>query len=272
MVEISFVILTKNNEETIDQALTSTKDFAEVIVVDSGSHDQTLRIAKRYSHVKIYERPFTNFSDQRNFGAGKASFDWIFQLDSDEQLTFELIDELKKATLDPKTIYGIPFRNFFHGQEIRYGGWYPDIHRRLYNRKETHFVPSHFVHEDLEKEGMKIASTKGHIIHYSYRDFHHFIDKMQFYTDLFAEQHKGKRKSSYSKALGKSVYMFFRTYIFRRGFLDGWLGFFIAFYQAQTSFFKYIKLYEKNRFLQKGINSIQMEASNESQGIDGTSS
>ena len=272
MVEISFVILSKNNEKTIERTLSSTKSFPEVVLVDSGSCDATLSIARKFPNVRIFERAFTNFSEQRNFGASKASYDWIFQLDSDEELTSELIEELKTTSFDSKTIYGIPFRNFFHDQEIRYGGWYPDIHRRFYDRRETRFIPSHYVHEDLEKTEMKIASTKGHILHYSYRDFHHFLEKMQFYTDLFALQHVGKRKSSYWKAIYKSLYMFLRTYILRKGFLDGGLGFFIAYYQAQTSFFKYIKLYEKNLFLQKEIKGVQNEEKSESQRIDGITS
>lgn len=241
---ISFVMLTKNSERTLKQALESTKGIGSVTLIDTGSTDATLEIARSFPHVTVYERSFTSFGPLRNEGASLAPTDWIFALDSDEELSPPLIDYLKTWTPQAQTIYRVSSANFYRGKRIRYSGWSPDYKLRFYNKQETQFSDRK-VHEDLEVKTLKIETLPAPLYHYSYASASELIDKMQRYSDLFAEEYAGRKKSSHAKAVLRGSFAFFKTYILKCGFLDGFEGLLIANYNAQTTYFKYIKLSEK---------------------------
>lgn len=246
MVPISVVVLTKNSAETIKKTLNSLLAFKEVLVLDTGSSDATLDIARAFPNVKIEKHPFTTFGAVRNLASEYACCDWILTLDSDEVLSEKAFKEIFSLSLDPCKVYSFPRWNYFNDKFIKWCGWYPDRVLRLYNKK-TACYSSDFVHEKVLYPGLKELKLSGPLEHYSYRKIGDFLDKMQKYTTLFAEQNKYKKTSSPQKAFLHAVFAFFKSYILQRGMFGGWEGFIIASYNAQTSFYKYLKLWELNQ-------------------------
>jgi len=245
-IMITIAILTKNSERTLKKTLESTKRFSEVILLDTGSKDATLEIAKNYKNVKIFFSDFDGFGNLRNKAASYASNDWILALDSDEVISEELFLELEKLKLETTICYEIPFINYYNNKQIKCCGWYPESHVRLYNKKNTSFDDS-YVHESVIFKKNKIKKLKSYIYHTSYLCTDDFLHKMQLYTSLFARQNKGKKKSSFAKAISHSIMAFIKSYILKKGFLGGKEGLVISIYQANTSFYKYLKLYEVNQ-------------------------
>ncbi len=243
---ISITVLSRNSEETLEKTLESTKSFPEVVLLDTGSTDGTLAIAKKFPNVKVFEASFQGFGRTHNIASSFASNDWIFSLDSDEILSEELIEEIQNKTLDPKSVYAVRRKNFLYGKEIKgCSGWHPDWIVRLYNRNSTSFDDAE-VHEkivvgSLNKE--KLLYTMSHV---PYRRISDFLQKMQSYTDLFAKQNKGKKESSMMKAILHGWATFFKSYFLKKGFLQGSEGFLISAYNGHVAFYKYLKLKEEN--------------------------
>ena len=238
-------VLTFNSEETIEACLKSLEEFDDVVILDTGSKDQTLEIARRFSNVRIFFEEFIGFGPLHNVATSHARHDWILSIDADEVMSESAVGEIKNICLDEGTVYGVLFRNYFNGKWIRFCGWYPEYKLRMYNRKVTRFTDD-FVHETVETKGMKVVRLKEPVAHFSYRKISHFLTKMEKYSELFGEQNRGKRKSSLAKAIMKSWAAFFRSYILKKGFLNGKEGYIISRYQADTTYYKYLKLDEKN--------------------------
>lgn len=245
---ISIVILTRNSAKSLDRALQSTTAFPEVIILDSESNDATQSIASKYPNVRFHTHPFCGFGPMRSIADSLATYEWIFALDSDEALSLELIERLSAISLNPKNVYRFPRHNFFNDKWIRWCGWYPDKQTRLYNKKMTSFSKA-LVHEKVITEHMQTIDLKNPILHYSYNKMDDFLVKMQLYSNLFAKQYTGKKKSSMSLAIGHSTYAFIKSYFFQKGFLGGKEGLLISLYNSHTTFYKYLKLWEKNKNL-----------------------
>ena len=243
-MSISCTILTKNSALTIKATLEALKEFDEVVILDSGSTDATLEIARAFSNVTIYKSEFLGFGQMHNLATSYAKNDWILSIDSDEIVTAELKKRILSLILDPSCVYSFAFQNILFGKKIRYSGWYPDRHIRLYHRKMTAFSDAK-VHERILSQGLKEIALKEHIEHHSYLHVSDFLRKLQIYTDLFKEQNPN-RKATFSQAIWHGLFAFIKTYFIKLGFLDGKCGFIIAFYQAQTAFYKYLKLWEKS--------------------------
>lgn len=241
---ISVVILTKNCEKTLEKTLISVKEF-NVMLIDTGSSDNTLNIAKKFSNVAIHKEKFLGFGKLRNLGAFFAKNDWILALDSDEVVSDSLKKEILEKNLEKDTVYSIPFLNFFNEKKIKTCGWHKERHIRLYNKKETKFQEK-MVHEGVIKKG-KVENLKNFINHYSYQSIDDFLKKMQSYTSLFAMQYQNKKKSSIIKAIFHMIFAFFKSYILKRGIFGGKEGFIISFYNANCAYYKYLKLEEYNR-------------------------
>jgi glycosyltransferase involved in cell wall biosynthesis len=247
---ISVTILTKNSERHIREVLDSLKDFEEVIILDTGSTDSTVAIAGNFSNVKIFFSEFVGFGALHNEAAALAGNIWILSLDSDEIMTEELADELLTMELNENCVYSFNFRNYYNGKFIKCCGWYPDRHVRIYNRRITRFSDS-LVHEGIERNGLKEIRLKGHVNHYSYSSIEDFLSKMQTYSTLFASHYRNKKKSSPLKAVLHSVFAFLKSYVLNRGFLHGYEGFVISAYNANTTLYKYLKLYEAGQGKEK---------------------
>lgn len=243
---ISVTIVNKNGQRTLGKTLDALQSFEEVLILDTGSEDDSLEIARTYRNTRIEKTDFKGFGPLHNLAAAKARFDWILSIDSDEVLSPELVQEIHSLELKPKNVYSISLQNYYNGKWIRHCGWWPDRHVRLYNKKRTSFS-SDFVHEKIISEKMKKVDLQAPAKHYSYHNLFDFLAKMQRYSDLFAEQNQGKKKSSPLKAIIHSFAAFFKTYVLKRGFLDGYEGFIIANYNASTAFYKYLKLHETNQ-------------------------
>lgn len=238
---ISVCILTKNSFKTLRDTLDSVRSFPEVVVLDNGSTDDTLSLAQEYPNVRIFHSPFIGFGPLRNRAAELASNDWILFLDSDEILSSSFN---MKLTLDPKTVYVFPRHNYYNGKRIRGCGWDPDPVARLYHRGYSRYSDSQ-VHESLIASSLQPLPFP--LLHTPYRSTAEFLAKMQHYSSLFAEQYQGKRHSSFAKAFIHGLYAFFRSYFLKRGVFCGSEGFIISLYNANTAFYKYLKLAELNQ-------------------------
>lgn len=242
---ISVCILTKNAASTLEKTLKSASFFSEVLLLDNGSSDATIKMGSSYPNTTVFESPFLGFGPLRNKAASLAKNEWILALDSDEILSFSLIEELKTLALDPNHIYSIPRHNFYNGKQIKGCGWHPERVIRLYHRSKTSYCNS-FVHESVLKKHLKVVRLHSPILHTPYQTTFDFLSKMQHYSTLFAEQNRYKKKSSFGTSLRHAAFAFFRSYFLKRGFLDGKEGFIISLYNANTAFYKYMKLKELN--------------------------
>ena len=246
-MEISIVILTKNSEKIIRQCLTQLEDFDDIVIYDNGSTDETLAICSSFSNVHLIEGDFLGFGKSKNKAASFAKYPWILSLDSDEVLSDALIEILKNIALDKESVYTIKRHNFYKEKEIKYC-WKNDTVKRLYNKERTQFNEK-FVHEDIITDNMNIVTLGGYMKHYSYQSISDFITKVDRYSTLFAEQNYGKKSITPLGAVSHASFAFLKTYILKRGFMDGSIGLIISYSQASEKFYKYMKLYEKNKDL-----------------------
>lgn len=243
--DISVTILTKNNQKTLREVLEALKDFSEVLIYDTGSTDETLQIVKSFPNVRVEERPFVGFGPTHNLASGMAKYDWILSIDSDEVVTPELAKEILMLRLQKGKVYSFPRHNEYKGKWIKWCGWHPDRQIRLYNRTDTKFTDAQ-VHERIISDHLEEVKLSAPLRHYSYDTVSDFLTKMQVYSDLFAKQNRGKKSSSAGKALLHGIFAFIKSYILKRGILGGREGFEISVYNANTAFYKYLKLAEAN--------------------------
>ncbi len=244
---ISCVMIAKDAEATLSKVLDALQEFEEVIVYSNNSTDNTDIIAQGYSNVKLINGEFLGFGPTKNKAAAIASNDWIFSLDADEVVTLEFVENLKKVSLDDKTLYTILRTNYYKDSQIKHC-WGDDVIVRLYNKTKTSFTDKK-VHEKIIVDGFTIESIKGVVKHFPYSTITDFIIKLDRYSTIFAQDNVGKKSSSPLKALLNAKFSFIKTYFFKRGFLDGYAGLVIAFSHMATNFYKYIKLYELNKEL-----------------------
>lgn len=245
---ISVTILVKNGSKHIQKVLEALILFDEVVLVDTGSEDDTLEIAKNFANVKIFQHPFIGFGPSHNYMATLATHDWILSIDSDEIASKELVDEIFSLSLDPNCVYAISRHNYFRGKFIKGCGWYPDCPYRLYNRETTRFNDA-MVHESIVTDRLLTKTLENPLYHYPYSSISDFLAKMQSYSTLFAEQYQGKKSSSIWKAISHGCFAFFKSYILKRGILLGQEGLIISLYNGHTAYYKYLKLQEANEIL-----------------------
>ena len=244
---ISVVIIANNAEKTLPNTLNSLKEFSEVIVYENNSTDNTKQIAKSFTNVTLIEGDFLGFGKTKNKAISYATNEWILSLDSDEVLSDEFIKNLKSITLNHNCIYEIHRINFYKNNQIKYC-WKDDFIIRLFNKTKTSFTNKD-VHEKIIKNNFDIVRLQGYVLHYPYSSIEQFINKANTYSTLFAKNNVGKKSSSPTKAFFNATYSFFRTYIIKQGFRDGYVGLLIAVSHAMTNFYKYLKLYELNKEL-----------------------
>jgi glycosyltransferase involved in cell wall biosynthesis len=239
MTKITALIITLNEEKHIGACIDSLSGVAdEVLVVDSFSTDKTKIIAEAKG-AKVIESDFTGFGPQRNLGAGYAANDLILVLDADERPSDELIRTIVSIKEDPTaTAYSFNRLNFIGARPVRSAGWYPDTHVRLYDRRKAKWNDRH-VHEDLIVNG-EIQFLRGDLLHYSYKDIAELKTKSTHYAKLGAEVYKGRNTLSLLvNMIVSPVAKFFKTYILKRGFTDGYIGFMISYYRSREAFLKY---------------------------------
>ena len=233
MNKLSVVIITKNEEKVIEDAIKSALFADEVIILDSGSTDKTCEIAQELG-AKVYQQDWLGFGPQKNRAVQLASNDWVFVLDSDERITDELKKELLEELKEPKSDgYFVARLNNFFGKNIKTCGLYPDYTVRFFNKNKGKFTDVS-VHESVQIDG-KTSNLKNHMFHLAYESIEEFISKQNRYSSL---NHK---KKSLLKAIFNPYWTFFKLFIIKKGFMDGWHGFIISKLYAQYTFLKYIK-------------------------------
>ncbi len=248
--KISATILTKNSAARLREALGALRWCDEVVVLDTGSTDETIEIAEGHDNAVIFRLagPFPGFGRAHERAVALARNDWILSIDSDEIVSPELAGEILSLRLDPGTVYSIPFHNYFSGRLITSCGWHQEYHERLFNRTATNFCASE-VHERVRTDGLRRVRLRHPVRHYSYGSVEDFLRKQQVYGRLFASQHAGRKRSGCIKAVARSVWAFVKAYALQRGCLQGREGLVISAHQAQTVFWKYLLLDEANRAL-----------------------
>jgi len=257
-MKISVTIITLNEEENLSRCLQSVQGLAdEIIVVDSGSKDQTCQIASSWG-AQVVKRGWTNYSDQKNFAACSANNDWILSLDADECLSSDLRQELLavKNMSSSVVAYEFPRKACYLGRWISHGGWYPDYKVRLYKRNQGRWVGD-FVHERLSCDGT-VNRLNGNLLHYTCSSISEHAHGVSVYTTLAAQDlnQRGSKRSIIQIILGPFI-SFWSTYILKCGFLDGFHGFLIAVFSAYYTFLKYSKLWDICRKQHKNNSSFQ---------------
>jgi glycosyltransferase involved in cell wall biosynthesis len=255
MPEISVVIITHNEEANIQRCLDSVQGIAtEVVVVDSFSTDNTVAICES-SGCRVYHREFTGYGNQKQFATNQASNDWILSIDADEVVSAELREEIYEWKQDAgcslpaeqagmqDSGYRIPFSLCFMGRILKHSGVGNEFHLRFFDRNRGNFTQVQ-VHEGVELRG-NTGTFKGRIIHYSYRNIIHHLEKTNIYTTQAAAENVSKGKK-YSKCwVGfKFPISFFTIYILKGGILDGYPGFIWSFFTAFYASLKIAKTIE----------------------------
>lgn len=247
MIRLSATVIVHNEEKNIVRCIESVKPVAdEIVVVDSISTDRTAEIC-RILGCRVFSREFDGYGTQKQFAVDCSSNSWILSIDADEVITGELQDEILKwkENDEDQSYQGfkIPFSLYFMGRILRHGGVGKELHLRLFNKESGGFtkVP---VHEGIRVEGT-VGTMSGRILHYSYRDISHHLEKINFYTTRAAEGYvsRGKRFSRCWVPL-KFPFSFFTFYVIKGGFLDGYPGFMWSFLAAVYATLKVAKTIE----------------------------
>ena len=249
MMDISAVIITRNEGHIIDYTLQGLAGVAgDIVIVDSGSSDNTVDICRQY-HATIIESRWEGYGPNKNRGIDAAKNDWILNLDADEVIDESLRQSiLSIKTNDPHEVFEMQFRNYFMGKWIRHGEWGVDKHIRLFNRSTIKWNAA-AVHEMLSlPAGVKITLLKGNVLHYTVHSLEEYEQKTIQYARLNAQKYfEQKRPKSVIKLWLAPVFSFLKNYFIRLGFLDGKEGFLIARTTARYTYLKYAYLNEMIR-------------------------
>ena len=284
-MNLSVVIITVNEEANLSRTLASVKPLVadgkgEIIVVDSGSTDRTVEIAKSFG-ANVFVEEWKGYAAQKNSAIDKAKGDWILSLDADEELSSNLAAEITAALTDQslrenhqgvpdcatdrwqailqvQRDSGIPLsrftfgywlrrNNFFLGRSIKHGGFWPDPKMRLFRRGAGRFE-DRSVHEDVRLEGPE-GTLDNALIHHSYPTLSDYIDHMNRYSSLGAEMvaAKGRVRFSFVNIVLRPMFSFTYNYFFRLGFLDGREGLLLHLYHGVYVSWKYAKAWELSR-------------------------
>ena len=239
--KISVIIITKNEENNIEDCLKSVQWADEIIIVDSESNDTTVEIAGKYTQ-KIYTRKWEGYSKQKQYALSLASNEWVLSVDADERITVELKDEIQSGLNENYDGFRISRRNYFLGKHITGCGWDNDYQLRLFKRSKT-TVTDRYVHESFEVKG-KIGQLDNRIDHYSYRTLKDAIAKMNNYSTLEARQKYKNKKVIPIDFLTHPASAFLQYFVVRKGYRDGKYGLMVSLLHAMTNMQIYMKIWE----------------------------
>lgn len=241
---VSVTVITWNEEERLRRCLESVAWADEIVVVDAGSEDKTVEIARGFTdHVLV--RPWDGFAPQKNFAVERASGEWVLSLDADEEVSPELAVEIRRVIAAPSAEgYAMPRRNIFWGRWVRHGLLYPDWQVRLFRRGRGRFVERQ-VHESVEVDG-RVDRLAGALVHRSYRDVADFVARTNRYTTLAADEWVRRgRPVRGTDLIVRPAGRFLSMYVAHAGFLDGWRGFLLAVLYAYYVFVRSAKVWER---------------------------
>ena len=247
MTPVSVTVITRDEAANIEACLASVAWADEVLVVDCGSTDRTVDIA-RTRGARVIVKDWPGYGEQKNFAATQAAHDWILSVDADERVTPELATEIRARLAGRVSAAGfrIPRVTFHLGRWIRTTDWYPDYQLRLYDRRRARWKERR-VHESVTADG-PVEQLANDLQHYAYRDITHHHQTMDRYTTLAAEDmYASGRRAGFADLAFHPPAAFLRNYVLRRGFTDGIPGFIISAMNAHYVFLKFAKLWAKGK-------------------------
>jgi len=247
MTPISICMIAGNEAARIRRTLESVAGWAAeiVIVINDDVTDGTEKIAAEFG-AKVFRESWKGFGPQKQSAAEKCTQPWLLNLDADEAVSPELRLEITSLMSDERrshahAAYSFPRCTFYCGRWIRHGDWYPDRQIRLWRQGRAHW-PTAMVHEKLQVGGT-IGRLRNELLHFSMDNLNHHVRKMMDYSDIFARQQAGRNIGALELGF-RPWWRFVRSYLLRRGFLDGWQGYAVARLAAQEVFLRYAKIRE----------------------------
>lgn len=244
MEKLSVAIITYNEESNIERCLLSVKEVADdIVVLDSFSTDATVKIAETHG-ARVVLQKFLGHIEQKNLAITHAQYTLVLSLDADEALNERAVEEIKGIKANRHAdAYVFNRLNNYCGKWIRHGAWYPDYKLRLWDSRKGKWTGINPHDEYRMEEGSRIEKLSGNILHWSYRSMEEHKNKIDYFSTIAAKAYlqKGKR-SSYFRIVFSPLFRFFRDYIVRLGFLDGYPGWIIALYTCREVKLKYKKL------------------------------
>lgn len=251
MPKLSVALIIKNEAENLAACLDTVKDWVdEIVILDSGSQDNSEQIALNYGAKWFQNLHWQGFGKQRQLAQQYVTGDYVLWLDADERVTPELRQSIQSAVAknEQNIVYKIPRLSEVFGREIRHSGWYPDYVLRLYPTQLTQYNDEPVHEKVLLPTGVKVKKLQGDLRHYTYKDMHHYLVKSAGYAKAWAEkrQSAGKKGSLWS-AFTHAIGCFLKMYVFKAGFLDGKQGLLLAVLSAHSTFVKYADLWVKTQ-------------------------
>lgn len=245
---ISAVLIVKNEAHHLRECLDTLTWVDEIVVLDAGSQDDTCAIAREYTDNVSADTNWQGFGIQRQRAQARASHEWILMVDADERVTPELRDSILHAVQQVPAVYSASRLSWCFGRFIRHSGWYPDRVLRLYPNAKAGYNAA-LVHEKLVvPEELAVKRLSGDLLHYTYRDLRHYLEKSAHYAQAWAEQSAAQGKTA---TLGSGVThglaCFIKMYLLKAGFMDGKQGFLLALLSAHSTFNKYADLWIRTR-------------------------
>lgn len=244
MTELTVVVLTRNEEQNIVACLASLGWADRLVVLDSLSTDDTVRLAREQG-ATVFEHPFHDYASQRNKALELVESDWIFFVDADERATPELAQEIRDVLASPSEAgWWVPRKNYIFGKWIRHTGWYPDYQLRLLKRDKARYDPNRQVHEVVILDG-ESGYLQNTLTHYNYRTVRQFLDKQRVYTNydaeiLFSQAIRPKWRNFILQPLRE----FWRRYVTWRGYRDGGHGLLLSLLMAYFNWVMYVCLHQ----------------------------
>ena len=246
LIKLTVIVITKNEAANIRDCLQSVAFADQMVVLDSGSTDQTAAIAKEMGAEVYQSTEWPGFGVQKNRALQHATGQWVLSIDADERIPPDLARVISTTVQSGKAdAYALARQTQFCGQWIKHCGWTPDYVVRLFKRDQAQFSLD-VVHEKLVLKNpvVNVARLAPAMLHYSYRTSDDYWNKLQRYSkDWALERYRLGQKTSMSRAALSGFVAFARSYFFRLGFLDGAMGFAVCSMQAQSAFGKYFELY-----------------------------
>ena len=240
---LTVVILTKNEEKNIVDVIENAKKVSDkVLIVDSGSTDKTVELAEANNAKVIFRAWDNDFAAQRNFALEHVQTEWVLYLDADERVNDELAEAIKNVAKDSKkAMYRFIRRNSAFGKDFKYGVLGPDSVVRMFPKDKVHWEDK--VHERPVGD-LPVVTLQGFLKHYTYKDFDQYISKMNSYSTIGAQNYKDKNKKVgvIKDFVLRPFFAFFKMYVLKKGFLEGWLGFVLCLNYANYTLNKYVKL------------------------------
>lgn len=250
MLTLSVILIVKNEAKCLARCLQSVQSLAdEMIVLDSGSSDETLAIAQSFQAKCFVNADWQGFGKQRQLAQSYATGDYVLWLDADEEVSAALAKSIQAALArEPKqTAFSINRLSWAFGRFIRHGGWYPDEIIRLYRREEGRYSDDAVHEKVLLNSGVQTEKLAGDLLHYTYEHIAQYLQKSAHYAQLWAMQrHQQGQKSHLFNALTHSAAGFVKSYFLKAGFLDGSQGLLLAVLSAHSIFAKYAQLWLLN--------------------------